>query len=197
MQASFGQYAATAGEPASGLRLIRDASARLPRSAPNTARAWLACLEAVALGYLGDRAALRFLGDAQRYADADGAVEPVWPWVFQFDSARIEGYRAITAGRLGQPKIAADAFARAGSLVRSPKQAALATVEHARSLVTAGHLDQACSLAANAYQVGNTYDSERVRQAVREFRSLLGRQPSPVTVQLDDRLHSTYSVRPS
>jgi hypothetical protein len=43
MQGSFGQYATTVGDPAQGLRLLRDASARLPRSAPNTAGpGWLA-----------------------------------------------------------------------------------------------------------------------------------------------------------
>jgi hypothetical protein len=36
MQGSFGQYATTVGDPARGLRLLRDASARLPRSAPRT-----------------------------------------------------------------------------------------------------------------------------------------------------------------
>src|SRR5215470_8038827 len=70
MQGSFGQYATTAGDPMHGLRLLRDAAARLPRSAPNTARAWLASLEAVAFGYLGDRDALKLLGDAQRHAEA-------------------------------------------------------------------------------------------------------------------------------
>jgi transcriptional regulator with XRE-family HTH domain len=70
MQGSFGQYATLAGDPAHGLRLLRDAAGRLPRSAPVTARAWLAALEAVALGYLDDRDALKTLDDAQRYADA-------------------------------------------------------------------------------------------------------------------------------
>jgi hypothetical protein len=100
MQGSFGQYATTAGDAIQGLRLIRDASARLPRRAPNIARAWLASLEAVALGYLGDRRAPKALDDAERYADTDGG-EPVWPRVFGFDSSKIASYRAITASWLG------------------------------------------------------------------------------------------------
>jgi hypothetical protein len=87
MQGSFGQYATTVGDAAHGLRLIRDAAGRLPRSAPTAARAWLASLEAVSLGYLGDRAALTVLDDAERYADAIIGDDPVWPWVFQFDSS--------------------------------------------------------------------------------------------------------------
>ena len=113
MQGSFGQYATTAGDPIHGLRLLRDAAARLPRSAPNTARAWLAALEGVALGYLGDREALKLLDGAQRHADADSGADPVWPWVFQFDSSKIASYRAIAAGRLGLTKIAAEAFDQA------------------------------------------------------------------------------------
>src|SRR5262249_11224791 len=109
MQGSFGQYATTVGDAVHGLRLLRDASARLPRSAPHTARAWLASLEAVSLGYLGDRAALKALDDAQRYADGGFSADPVWPWVFQFDASKIASYRAVAASRLGLAKMAAEA----------------------------------------------------------------------------------------
>ena len=196
MQGSFGQYATTVGDPVHGLRLLRDASARLPRSAPDTARAWLACLEAVALGYLGDRAALGVLGDAERYADASVSKEPVWPWVFQFDSSKIASYRAIAAARLGLPKIATEAFGLAATSARSPKQAAIVTTEQARALATGGQLEQACALALAAYDVGCGYDSERVRRAVSDFRSSLGaRAPHQVTAELDERLHSAYTTR--
>jgi len=196
MQGSFGQYATTASDPIHGLRLLRDAAGRLPRSAPNTARAWLAALEGVALGYLGDREALKLLGDAERHANADGATDPVWPWMFQFDSSKIASYRAIAAARLGLTKIAADAFTQANTAPRSPKQAALVTVEQARAVATGRHFEQACALAAAAYDIGTAYESERVRQAVRDFRTSLGTQaPGRVTAELDDRLHSAYKTR--
>ncbi len=195
MQGSFGQYATLAGDPADGLRLLRDAAGRLPRSAPATARAWLACLEAVALGHLGDQQALRVLDDAQRYADAGASADPVWPWVFPFDSSKVASYRAVAASRLGQVKIAMDAFGRAEA-ARSPKQAALVAVEHARVLATGGNLDQVCALAVAAYDVGSTYESERVQQAVRHFRaSLGGRTTQRIVAELDDRLHSAYTIR--
>ena len=195
MQGSFGQYATLAGDPVHGLRLLRDAAGRLPHAAPATARAWLACLEAVALGYLGDRAALRVLDDAQRYADAGASTDPVWPWVFPFDSSKVASYRAIAASRLGQVTIAMDAFGQADA-ARSPKQAALVAVEHARVLATGGHLDQASDLAVAAYDVGRSYESERVQQAVREFRASLGGQVAQrITAELDDRLHSAYTTR--
>ena len=195
MQGSFGQYATLAGDPAGGLRLLRDAAGRLPRSAPDTARAWLSALEAVALGYLGDRDALKALDNAQRHADASYGSDPVWPWVFRVDAPKIASYRAITASRLRLPRVAADAFEQAETS-RSPKQAALVAVEHARSLATGGNLDHACALAVTAYDIGCNYESERVRQAVREFRaSLDGRNGRHVTAELDERLHSAYSQR--
>jgi transcriptional regulator with XRE-family HTH domain len=196
MQGSFGQYATTAGDPIHGLRLLRDAAARLPRSAPNTARAWLAALAGVALGYLGDREALKLLGDAERHAEGSAAPDPVWPWVFQFDSSKIASYRAIAAARLGLSKIAADAFSQADGAARSPKQAALVTVEQARALATDRRFDQACALAVAAFDIGAAYESERVRQAIRDFRASLGAQaPGRVTAELDDRLHSAYTTR--
>ncbi|HEV8274780.1 MAG TPA: helix-turn-helix transcriptional regulator [Streptosporangiaceae bacterium] len=171
MQGSFGQYATTVGDSIHGLRLLRDANARLPRSAPPTARAWLAALEAVALGYLGDRAALKVIDDAQRYADASASTDPVWPWVFQFDTSKIASYRAVATSRLGLTKIAIEAFGQAEEATRSPKQAAIVATEQARALAASGHLDQAYAHALAAYEVGCSYDSERVRQAVRDFRS--------------------------
>jgi hypothetical protein len=196
MQGSFGQYATTAGDPIHGLRLLRDAAARLPRSAPSTARAWLAALEGATLGYLGDREALKLLGDAERHADAGSHSDPVWPWVFQFDPPKIASYRAIAASRLGLTKIAADAFRQADESSRSPKQAALVAVEQARALATDGHPEQACALAVTAYNVGAAYESERVRLAVRDFRASLGTWvPGHVTAELDDQLHSAYTTR--
>jgi hypothetical protein len=196
MQGSFGQYATAVGDAVHGLRLLRDAAGRLPRSAPPTARAWLASLEAVSLGYLGDRDALKALDDAQRYADTTFNSDPAWPWVFQFDSSKIASYRAVATSRLGLPKMAAEAFSIANGSARSPKQAAIVAVEHARATASDGHLDQACSLALAAYDVGCQYDSERVRQAVHDFRGSLGaRAPRRVTAELDERLHSAYDSR--
>jgi transcriptional regulator with XRE-family HTH domain len=197
MQGSLGQFATLTGDPIYGLRMLRDATGRLPRSAPNTARAWLASLEAVALSYIGDRSALKVLDDAQRFADTPTSTDPVWPWVFQFDSSKIASYRAIAASRLGLSKIASDAFSQAYS-ARSPKQAALVAVEHARALAAGGHLDEACALAMRACDIGCSYESERVLQSVREFRTTIGARGSSsrrATEELDARLHDIYMPR--
>jgi hypothetical protein len=63
-------------------------------------------------------------------------------------------------------------------------------------VATDRHFDQACALAVAAYDIGSAYDSERVRQAVREFRASLDAQaPRRITAELDDRLHSAYTMR--
>lgn len=191
MQASLGHYATGNGAPMQGLRLIREASAALPRSAPRTALAWLAALEGVALGYLGDRAALRSLDLADRHADTARDDEPVWPWVFKFDTAKIATHRAHAAARLGIPNIAEQAFARA-AVSHSPKQAAVLAVEHARSLAAAGDTQRACRTALDAYTTGQTYGSERVRRAVEDFRTSFGPRLGNAVEQLDQRLHATY-----
>jgi hypothetical protein len=113
-----------------------------------------------------------------------------------FDTSKIASYRAVAASRLGLTKIAIGAFGQAEESARSPKQAAIVATEHARALAAGGHLDRACALALGAYEIGSSYDSERVRQAVRDFRSGPGtRAPQRLTAGLDERLHSAYTTR--
>ena len=116
--------------------------------------------------------------------------------MFQLDAAKIASYRAVAASRLGLPKVAAEAFRVANGSARSPKQAAIVAVEHARATASGGHLDQACALTLAAYDIGSQYESERVCQAVHDFRASLGtRAPQRVTAELDERLHSAYTGR--
>jgi len=191
MQGSLGQYASMAGDPAQGLRLIREAAGRLPRSAPRIAWAWLCALEGVALAHLRDRTALVILDQAERHADAAQDDEPVWPWVFHFDDRKIAAHRAIAATRLRIPDLAITYSDKAGSS-RSPKQAAVALVERARAFATKGETEQACKLASDAYDIGRRFGSERVRQAVRDLRAELRPAPNRITADLDERLHSSY-----
>jgi hypothetical protein len=115
-------------------------------------------------------------------------------WLFPLDPPKIASYRATAASRLGMATAAMNAFAQAET-ARSPKQAALVTLEQARVLAIGGHLDQACTLAVAAYDTGHAYESERVQQAVRQFRaSLPGQAPRRLTAELDDRLRSAYSA---
>jgi transcriptional regulator with XRE-family HTH domain len=191
MQGSLGQYASVAGDPAQGVRLIRGAAGRLPRSAPRIAWAWLCALEGVALVHLQDRAALAILDQAERHADAAQDDEPVWPWVFHFDDRKIAAHRAIAATRLRMPDLAITYSNKAGPS-RSPKQEAVALAERAQALATKGETEQACKLVSDAYDIGRRFGSERVRQAVRDLRTELRPAPDRVTADLDERLHSSY-----
>ncbi|WP_298323501.1 helix-turn-helix domain-containing protein [Haloactinopolyspora sp.] len=190
MQASLGQYAVTVGDARQGLRLIRESAARLPNSAPATARAWLAAADAVALAHLGDAAAWGMLDEAERYAEAGQHEEPVWPWVFRFDQAKIDQSRVVAASRLG----CRSALPSSAPGARSPKQSAVAMVEHARALAAGGDVDEACRIAADAHQLGTRYGSERVRLAVRDFRSAVRADTASVR-ELDDLMFDTYGER--
>ena len=100
------------------------------------------------------------------------------------------------------PQAAATWFARAAAAgaILLPDACLYLTVpdearwsrSHARVLATAGHLDRACKLAVAAYDIGHQYESERVQQAVRQFRTRLSPRPCPVTAELDDRLGTAY-----
>ena len=192
MQGTLGQYATNSGDAAQGLRLIRTSAVNLSKKAPRTARAWLASLEGLALGYLGDRTALNMFDLADRWSESARDDDPVWPWVFPFDTGKIAGHRAIAAARLKMPDLARVSFQRA-SVSHSPKQSAAVTVEHARALAAAGDYTQACALAARAYDIGRSYGSERIRHAVRDFRADLGSSLGDATAKLDDQLYASYT----
>lgn len=195
MQASLGQYAVGAGDPGPGLRLIRDAAARLPRSAPVVARAWLEVLEGLAMANLGDRNGMRLLARAERRTDISADAAPVWPWLMTFDAPKIAGYRATAASRLGLTRTAEAAHRVASTVSRAPKQEALASVDHARALASAGRLEEACALAVAAFDVGQTLGSERTLAAVRRYRVGLTEAVagSAAVRELDDRLASAYT----
>jgi hypothetical protein len=90
----------------------------------------------------------------------------------------------------------ADSAEPATAATRSPKQAAIVATEQARALAAGGQLDHACDLAMTAYDIGYSYDSERVRQAVRDFRASLDpRAPQRIAAGLDERLHSAYTTQ--
>ena len=194
MQASLGHYAVGAGDPGAGLTLIRDAAARLPRSAPVIARAWLDALEGVALAYLGDRAAMTVLARAERRIESVPESAPVWPWLMRLDGPKIAAYRATAAAHLGLARTALAAYRVASAVSRSPKQEALARVEEAGVLATTGQLDQACALAGTAFDTAVRLGSERTVRAVRRFRATLGANGAAPVRELDERLAAVYTT---
>ena len=191
MQASFGQFAVTSGDPTQGLRLVAGARQSLPRSAPLIAHVWLDAIEAVALAHYKDQRSLAVLDSAERRLSKTHNDEPVWPWLFRFDLPKLAGYRATTEAKLGRWGAAEASLRLAATAQRSAKQRAINDIEHARMLAARRQIERACELAVSAFDTGITYGSERVVRAVADFRSSLGHVGNAVA-DLDSRLHSVY-----
>ncbi|WP_062436140.1 helix-turn-helix domain-containing protein [Herbidospora daliensis] len=181
-------------DPLLGLTMVAQARAQMGGNPPATARAWLACIEA--LGHAGKRdvmAALNCLREAEiAVAQSERASSPPWPWVFPFDPGKLAGYRALVMVRLGRPHDAVSAFAESLVSVRpAAKQQALLMLEIATARRMAGEVDEAFTLAGEALKAGVVYSSERVLHRVRRFRRDYEGPPSLLVRDFDDRLRAT------
>ncbi|GAA0920425.1 hypothetical protein [Virgisporangium aurantiacum] len=192
MQASLSQFAANCGDATESVRLVVDARRRLPRSAPAIAGIWIDAIESLALAQTRDRNALTKLDHAEARLARASNDEPVWPWIFRFDERKLAGFRAQVAAKLGRPKLAEKALQIAHDPQQAPKPRAVVDVMRAGVLASDGNLDEACKVAVEAFDVGRSYDSERVTRAVAEFRNTLGTQPGRAVAELDERLYGTY-----
>ena len=180
----------TAEDPELGLGLVREAEHVLGPDAHPTARAWLACVGALAHACLGDGSAT---ADAIRHAEREVArpdnAHPPWPWVFAFDEAKVAGYRARAAVRLRSPNEAHAAFTEAIAPPRhNVKQSALLKVELAGAHAEAGDVDEAFRLAHEALGIGVRFSSERVVGRVRSFRRSYRGPAADTVAELDGRL---------
>jgi transcriptional regulator with XRE-family HTH domain len=192
MQASMGQFAVNCGGSAESVRIVSDARRRLPRSAPAIAGIWMDAIESLALAQIRDRNALAKLDQAELRLSRASNDEPVWPWIFRFDERKLAGFRAQVAGRLGRVKVAERALQVAYDMQHAPKPRAVMDVLRAEVLAQSGQVDEACRVAAEAFDIGQMYDSERVIRAVASFRNALGTRGNRATAELDERLYATY-----
>ncbi|GAA3758384.1 helix-turn-helix transcriptional regulator [Plantactinospora mayteni] len=196
MQASMSQFAANCGDAAESVRLVADARHRLPRSAPAIAGIWMDAIESLALAQIKDRNALAKLDQAEARLNRASNDEPVWPWIFRFDERKLAGFRAQVAGKLGRVKTAEKALRISYDPQQAPKPRAVMDVLRAGVLAQAGKVDEACKVAAEAFDIGQAYDSERVTRSVAAFRKTLGTQSGRAVSELDERLYSTYREEP-
>lgn len=189
----------TAEDPELGLGLVQEAEHVLGPSAHPTARAWLACVGALAHAGIGDRsAAAHAIGRAEKEISRSGNVNPPWPWVFAFDQAKISGYRALVGVRLRHPHDARDAFAEAsGPQGRGAKQSAVLKVELAAAHAEAGDVDEAFRLAVEALETGTRFGSARVVDRVRSFRRRYRGPEAACVRDLDDRLALLVNAVPA
>ncbi len=149
-------------------------------------------IESIALARIRDRNALTKLDQAEFRLSRASNDEPVWPWIFRFDERKLAGFRAQVAGRLGRIKVAERALQVAHDPQQAPKPRAVMDVLRAEVLAQSGQVDEACRVAAEAFDIGQTYDSERVTRAVASFRNTLGTRAGRATAELDERLYATY-----
>ncbi|WP_376720714.1 helix-turn-helix domain-containing protein [Nocardiopsis alba] len=188
----------TAEDPELGLGLVQEAEHVLGPDAHPTARAWLACIGALAHAGLGDRAAaLGALRHAEREVSGPDNAHPPWPWVFAFDEAKVAGYRALVGVRLRTPHEARAAFAEAvAPSSRNVKQSALLKVELASAHAEAGDVDEAFRLAQEALTTGMRFASERVMGRVRSFRKGYRGPHATCVEDLDNRLSTLVTSVP-
>jgi hypothetical protein len=191
MTASLGHFAVEAGHARQGVTLLDRAAGQLDKTAPDTARAWLASLHAVAYAAIGDRTAtLAALRQAEKLTSSRRG-EPHWPWVFTFDRAKAARYQAAALSRLGDLRAAREAYLDAAPALTAPKPLALAQVEQADVLARAGHIAEGCALAVEALASGRAYNSERITTRVRDFRAALPAKTAAACM-LDDALAVLY-----
>ncbi|MFD1533109.1 hypothetical protein [Pseudonocardia aurantiaca] len=192
MTASLGHFAVESGDPREGVILLDRAAAQLDPSGPPSARAWLASLHAVAHAALRDRASTyAALRSAEQAANRPG--EPVWPWVFTFDQAKVVRYQASALARLGDLRGAAVAFDAIPATLSAPKPRALMRIEHAHVLAGHGRIDDGCALAVEALRIGREYSSERITSRVRQFRASLPARTDAAR-NLDEALMTLYEA---
>jgi hypothetical protein len=159
MVGSMSLWAAELGNGNEAVALSEQAYGLLPRSGqtPPAAEVWMALVEATARASCQDaQATHRALGLAEQVAErAPDAHEPVWPWVYPVDQAKIASYRGACYTKLKAPDRALPALHQAVA-VGSPasKQHRLSVCDMATSYLLADEVEEACRLAAAALTVG-------------------------------------------
>jgi hypothetical protein len=94
--------------------------------------------------------------------------EPMWPWLYPFDAAKLAGYVGACTTRLRLPRTALPALTEAlDGLGQAPtKQRALVLADLAANHRALGHDDQTQELAAEARAIGIERRSAKVLQRV-------------------------------
>lgn len=200
MLGSLATFETDAGDLGLGLACLTQArqligTAEHAHPAP---RAWLDANEAIILATQGNsEAAGHALDRAARAIDQDHPDAPLpWPWVFPFGHAKLAGYRALAAVRIGRPAEALTAFTESLAATQpAPKQRAIIMLEVATAAcqdATSRHdtarIDEAFRLACEAHTIGTTYSSERVTERVRRFRRDYSGPSTQYLSRLDDQL---------
>ena len=112
MLGSMALWAAETGRLSEAASLLGQARRSIPHAAPPTVHAWLAAIEATAHASAGDADAALAVCKRAETAVAAGH-EPMWPWLFPFDAAKLASYVGACATRLRLPRTALPALTEA------------------------------------------------------------------------------------
>lgn len=204
MLGSLAAFETEGTDPALALPLIKQARQQVGKAPYPTPRAWLDAIEALALAAWAKdrRAADASLQRAEAViTKGHPSAPPPWPWVFPFDHAKLAGYRALVAVRLGRAADALAAFAESLPATHpAPKQRAILMLEVATAARQDGEhgkdthrVDQAFQLAREGLATGVAYSSERVIERARRFRREYSGPATPKVREFDDELRSAVS----
>jgi tetratricopeptide (TPR) repeat protein len=200
MLGSMSAWAAGCGLGVEALRLAQAARPFVTVGQQPTARAWLAATEAVAYAATGDQhAALASLDHAEAVVSADPSI-PQWPWMYAFDQAKVERYRATCYTRLKLPSLAGPALQHALDTLppTATKQRALLLADLAEVALMYGEIDRSVALLTDTFTIGIAAGSRRIVERVRDVRLELAPWETATAVQaLDRHLLATFLRRPS
>ncbi len=85
------------------------------------------------------------------------------------------------------------AYQAARPALTGAKPRALAQLDRAHVLSTAGHHSEGCRLAVDALRVGRAYGSERITARVREYRTTVPARATEAR-ELDETLAALYDT---
>lgn len=170
MLGSLAAFEVENGDSTRAAALLDQTAGQFGSAPPPAALAWLSSLQALAMSTQGHASATdEYLRIADSAASRAQNAEAPWPWVFPFDPAKVAGYHALCAVRLARPTEALAIFTQLDA-PRSPKQAALSTLERAHAHIQAQQPDEGFDLARDALATGVRTQSERVKRRARHLR---------------------------
>ncbi len=196
MLGSMSLWAAALDNGQEAVNLIGGARRLIPLDAPPAPRAWAGTVAAIAYASKRDvGASLAALGEAERAIEQGPAdAEPLWPWVYPFDEAKIAVYRGACAAKLQLPKVGLPASAKALTSVGAAptKQRALALCDQAVLYALVDELDEACRLTGEAHSIGVQTRSRKIVTRVHEVRAHPAvRKRAAAVNALDERIRET------
>jgi hypothetical protein len=196
MLGSMSLWAAALDNGHEAIDLASKAGRLIPRHAPSAPQAWVNTVEAIAYASGHDaEASLAALGHAEEAIEHGRTdAEPLWPWVYPFDEAKIAVYRGACSAKLQLPKAGLPALHKAlSALGPAPtKQRALALCDQAAMYALVDELEEACRLTDEAYDIGMHTRSRKIMHQVMGVRAQPAMQkPARVVYDLDERLRQT------